>query len=96
MRRGGTGKERSDQPHNREVTISTTRVLHLVPRVCIGVALTGGGIASMFMWDWRFIGAGLMVTLGGLIVGPWVDPHEKARVGHKQVPLQHGDDEVHL
>lgn len=85
MRRGGFGREESDQPGPKEVRITpAVKVLHPIPRACIGLAVTGGGVATLFMWDWRYFTAGLMVALGGLIVGPWQDPQEP--VEHKEVP----------
>lgn len=73
MKRGGFGQEASDQPHPTKFT-ELSRVLHWVTRVVIGIAFTVGGIAGMFLWDWRYVAAGLLVVLGGLMVGPWVPP----------------------
>jgi hypothetical protein len=74
MRRGGFGKERSDQTGKDPVTISTVKVLHPITRVIVNVAWVAGGIASVFLWDWRYISAGMMVVLGGCIIGPWRAP----------------------
>lgn len=96
MKRGGFGKEVSDQPESAKFT-PIRNVLHWVPRACIGVALTGGGIAGMFMWDWRYVAAGLLVTIGGLIVGPWIPPMPPYYVSvDPEWKPELGDDEVHL
>lgn len=77
MRRGGFGQESSDQPGKKEVPITPViKVLHPAMRTFIGLALAAGGVASLFLWDWRYLSTGLILTLGGLIVGPWRDPQE--------------------
>lgn len=81
MRRGGFGKERSDQPENKKVPVTPVmKVLHPVTRVVVGLAFAAGPIASLFTWDWRYFAASCFVMAGGLIVGPWVWPHEKVRI----------------
>jgi alpha-beta hydrolase superfamily lysophospholipase len=81
MRRGGYGKERSDQPGKKDVPITPViRVLHPVTRSVIGGAFMGGGVASLFLWDLRYAVAAVIVMAGCLIVGPWVWPHEKLRI----------------
>jgi len=81
MRRGGYGKEAGDQPDKESVKVTPiTRVLHPLTRVVIGVLLTAGGVWTLFTWDWRYVAAGLMTTLGGIIVGPWVWPRDQVRI----------------
>ena len=81
MRRGGFGKESSDQPEKKEVPITPVmKVLHPFTRTVIGLAFAAGGVWGLFSWDWRYVAAGLIVVVGGLIVGPWVWPHEKLRI----------------
>jgi len=101
MRRGGFGKESSDQPAKKDVPVTPVmKVLHPFTRAVMGLAATTGGIWSLFTWDWRYVAAGLCVVAGGLVVGPWVWPHERVRL--EAVPLDYrkeldlGDDEVHL
>lgn len=75
MRRGGFGKEGSDQPEQQGVKITPiVRVLHPMTRVVIGLAIAAGGVWTLFTWDWRYFAASLWVLIGGLIVGPWVNP----------------------
>lgn len=70
--------------------------LHPVTRVVMGLAFAAGPIVSLFTWDWRYFAASCFIMAGGLIVGPWVWPHERVRLGADPRPLDLGDDEVHL
>lgn len=97
MRRGGFGKERSDQPGPKDVPVTPVmKVLHPFTKGMIGVTVSGCGIASLFTWDWRYFIASLFATGGALLVGPWVWPHERVRLEEVHHPLDLGDDEVHL
>lgn len=80
MRRGGFGKESSDQSKKDVPVTPVMKVLHPVTRAVIGLAFAAGPIASLFTWDWRYFAASCFVVAGGLIVGPWVWPHEKVRI----------------
>ena len=96
MRRGGFGRERSDQPHKDVPITPVMKVLHPFTRTVIALAFAGGGVWGLFTWDWRYLAASGFVTAGGLIVGPWVWPHERVRLEVDSKPLHLGDDEVHL
>ena len=81
MRRGGFGKERSDQPGKKKVPVTPVmKVLHPFTRVVIGLAFAAGGVMTLFSWDWRYFAAASFICAGGLITGPWVWPHEKVRI----------------
>lgn len=100
MRRGGFGKSSSDQPKKEVPITPVMTVLHPFTRVVVGLAFTAGGIWGLFTWNWKYVAAGLFVVAGGLIVGPWIWPHEKVRIDLEQIDyrkeLDLGDDEVHL
>lgn len=81
MRRGGSGKESSDQPDKKIVPITpVNRVLHPFTRTVMGLAFTAGGVWSLLAWDGVYAVCGIIVMVGCLIVGPWVWPHEKMRI----------------
>jgi hypothetical protein len=87
MRRGGFGKERSDQPGAKDVPITPVmKVLHPWTKVVMGLAFTTGGVWSLFAWDGRYAIAAIIVMVGCLIVGPWVWPHEKLRIEPVALP----------
>lgn len=98
MRRGGFGREGSDQPGKKDVPITPVmKVLHPVTRAMVGVGFFGGSIASLFTWDWRYFAASWVLAFSALLVGPWVWPHEKVRIEPDEAwKPDLGDGEVHL
>lgn len=97
MRRGGSGAEGSDQPGQKEVPITPVMtVLHPLTRAVMGLGFAANEIVALFLWDWRFAAAGMFVVAGGLIVGPWVWPHEKLRVEEPKKLWPPDDGEAHL
>lgn len=96
MRRGGFGKEASDQPHKDVPVTPVVKVLHPVTRIVMALAFVAGGNSALFLWDARYAIAAVFVMVGCLIVGPWVWPHERVRLEQAPRTLELGDDEVHL
>lgn len=86
MRRGGHGREASDQPGKKDVPITPVmRVLHPMARVVIGLAFVGGGLAALWTWDGRYAIGAVIVMIGTFIVGPWVNPQDKVRIEQVEI-----------